>query len=194
MKLEATAVAQPATFSPRLQQIEEDLEWFWNWAEGELEAPSNYMAMVNAIRMGPSNGAGQTPDGIDNGRLAAATKVRLINRALERLDPLHQRVLYAAFGPFALELPILGKAAPVAPLTTSAQSAHQDSHTTRSIEEWLVRLTHRASNRLGAHVEEDRATARAIAAEANQLLTTAMRAFADAHSVARNTRAVQQQG
>jgi hypothetical protein len=194
MKLEATAANQPAAFPQWLQRVEEDLEWFWNWAEGELDAPSNYSAMINAIRVGPTKGGGQVPDGIDNGRLAAATRVRLITRALERVAPLHQRVLHAAFGPSAHELPLLGKAAPVAPLTTAAQAAHRDSHTTRTIEEYLVRLTHRASNRLGAHVEEDRATARAITAEANQMLTSAMRAFADAHAVARSTRAVQRQG
>lgn len=194
MKPDAAAVAQPAAFPPRLQHVEEDLEWFWNWAEGDLDAPSNYSAMINAIRMGPSKGGGQIPDGIDNGRLAAAGKVRLITRAFERVSEQHQRVLHAAFGPFAHELPLLGKAAPVAPLTTAAQAAHRDSHTTRTIEEYLVRLTHRASNRLGAHVEEDRATARAITAEANQMLTSAMRAFADAHTVARNARAVQRQG
>jgi hypothetical protein len=73
-----------------------------------------------------------------------------------------------------------------------AQEAHRGSHTTRSIEDWLVRLTHRASNGLGAHVEEDRANARAIASEATHMLVTSMRAFADAREVTRDTRPVQQ--
>jgi len=162
--------------------IADALDWYWNWAEGDLGAPSNYMAMVNAISLGRSAGGSRSSTEMDEGRLAMATKARLIARALDRLDAPQRRVLYAAFGPHARELPILGKAAPVAPLTATAQAAHSASRTARPLEEWLVRLTHRASERLGAHVEEDRAIAHAIANEANAALSRATRAFVEALS------------
>jgi len=181
MKLEATAVAESSVFPKRLRVVEDDLTWYFNWSEGELAAPSNYSAMVNAIRLGLTSGhANRTPDAIDNGRLDAVTKSRRIKRALDRLSPIHLRVLYAAFGPDAHDLPPLGIVAPLAPLTIRAQQAYRDSKTTRSIEDWLVRLTHRASKNLGAHVEQDRRTANAVAAEAMQMFLASMRALAEA--------------
>jgi hypothetical protein len=159
-------------------RIAEDLIWYWNWAEGEVGVPSNYSAMVNAMRGGGRSGSRSRE--IDEGRFAAATRMRLISRALQRLDPFNHNILFAAFGPHARELLIFEKAAPVAVLTKAARAAFQASHTNKSFEEWLLRLVHRASNRLGDHVAEDRATANAIAGEANVLLTRAMQAYSDA--------------
>ena len=160
-------------------RIADDLTWYWNWAEGEVGVPSNYSAMVNAMR-GGRRSSGALSREIDEGRFAAATRMRLISRALQRLDPLNHNILFAAFGPHARELPILEKAAPVAVLTKAARSAFQASHTNKSFEEFLLRLVHRASNGLGDHVAEDRANAHAIAAEATALLTRAMQAYSDA--------------
>lgn len=162
--------------------VESDLEWFFNWSEGELCAPSNYMAMVSAIALGRTRGSRNAAPDLVDGRFQSARKVRRISGALSRLPAPQRQVLFAAFGPAARELPILGNAAPVAMLTAAAQSAHQASQSARSLEDWLVRLVHRASKRVGAHVEEDRAIAGGIAFEANRALTRATRAFVKALS------------
>ena len=163
-----------------IESCRSDLEWYFNWSDGDLCTPSNFMAMVAAIRLGRATGVRNVAPEIVEGRLQASTKARAVGRALDQLSPAQRRVLFLAFGPAACELPILGKAAPVAPLTAAARAAHKASRSARSLEDWLVRLTHRASLRLGAHVEEDRATAHTIAAEANEALTRATRAFVKA--------------
>jgi hypothetical protein len=180
MNCQTVVAAEYEALQGQLQSVEEDLDWYFNWSEGDLAAPSNYSAMVSAIRVGGSSGLAGHVDGIDDGRLKLATKARMIKRALETLAPVHQRVLHAAFGPFKGELPLLGKAAPVALLTLRAQQAHRDSHTTRSIQEWLLRLVHRVSNSLGDHVADDRAVVQTIAAEATRMLSGSVKAFLDA--------------
>ena len=176
-------------------RIADDLTWYWNWAEGELGVPSNFMATVAAMSAGGRRARGVPSREIDEGRFAAATRMRLITRSLKRLTDLDLQVLFAVFGPHAGELPILERAAPVAVHTKVARAAHQASGTTRSIEDWLLRLVHRAVNRLGDHVAEDRATAHAIALEANGMLTQALRAFSmawrlDREQLAREPKAV----
>jgi len=159
------------------ESSQSDLEWYFNWSDGDLCSPSNYMAMVAAIRLGGARSTRSVAPDIFEGRLLAARKVRRLSRALEHLDAVDRRVLRFAFGPNAHALPVLGDAAPIAPLTLAAQAAHQASGTTRSLEEWLTRLTWRVSQRLGDRLAEDGATARAVAAEANRLLRNAVRAF-----------------
>ena len=163
-----------------VESCRSDLEWYFNWSDGDLCSPSNFMAMVAAITLGRAHGTRNVAPEIVESRLQASRKARDIARALDQLSAPQRRVLFLAFGPAACVLPILGNAAPVALLTATAQAAHRESHSSRSLEDWLVRLTHRASKRLGAHVEEDRATARAIASEANGALTWATRAFVEA--------------
>ncbi len=158
------------------RRVESDLEWFFNWSEGELGAPSNFMAMVTVISTGCSSRGLPTTD-VNKGRLEAAARARHISRSLQRLDTRDRRVLRAVYGPDARELPVLGKVAPVAALTAVAKAAHTDSHSARSLEDWLVRLTWRVSEKLGDHLVEDSATLHAIASEAFGLLYKALRAY-----------------
>lgn len=160
------------------RRIEADLTWYWTWGEGELNAPSNFMAMANAIALGCSVKGGPPSTEMDEGRLASAARARPISRALAELSPLDRRVLYAAHGSGGdLELHVLGKTAGVALLTPLARMAHQASHTTRSFEEWLVRLAWRVAKKQSDHLPEDCATLHGIAAQANAMLTNATRAY-----------------
>ncbi|MGC4114494.1 MAG: hypothetical protein QM765_07760 [Myxococcales bacterium] len=163
---------------PRINaHIAEDLTWYWNCAEGEVGVPSNFSAMVAAISLGQRPTGGKASTELDEHLFYAARRLRRIARALERITAFDRGVLFAAFGPHAHELPALGRAAPVAPLTMRARQAHRGSHTTRSIEDWLVRLTYRVSNQLGDDLAADRANAQAIAFEATHMLAASMKAF-----------------
>jgi hypothetical protein len=162
---------------------ESDLSWYWWWSEGEMGVPSNFVAMANAMRLGPAARGTPTTE-LDEGKFEAARKARRIGNALRLVEPGLVQVLFAAFGPFACELPVFGVAAPIAPMTSTARNAHRASNTNRCIEDWLVRLAHRASKGLGGHVAEDKAIAHAIAAEANGALSRAARAFGEAVSTA----------
>jgi len=160
------------------RRVESDLDWYFNCSDGELSAPSNFSAMVTVITVGYSAHRQPASD-VSVGRLEAAALARSISRALQQLTALDRRVLRVVFGPSALDLPILGRTAPLAPATLVAQAAYAESRTTRSMEDWLVRLTWRASQRVGDRVAEDSATAHAIAAETYGLLSKALRAFDD---------------
>ncbi|HEY3447282.1 MAG TPA: hypothetical protein VGK67_12995 [Myxococcales bacterium] len=160
------------------QRIEADLTWYWTWSEGELSAPSNFIAMANAIALGCAVSGGLPSTEMDEGRLAAASRARPVSRALAQLSPIDRQVLYAAHGPVGgLELHALGKTAAVALLTPLARKAHLASHTTRSFEEWLVRLAWRVAKKQSDHLPEDCATLHGIAAQANAMLAKATRAY-----------------
>jgi hypothetical protein len=154
-----------------------ELHWYWTCADGELSSPSNYMAMVSAIRLGRASAVSQSATELPEHRLHAATRARRVSRALSRVSDDDRAVLFAAFGPHARELPIFGAAAPVAVLTKAASVAHQASGTTRTLNDWLVRLAWRVSKRQGDRVAQDAATASAIASEAEWRLTNAIGAF-----------------
>ncbi len=159
------------------RRIEADLTWYWTWSEGEMSAPSNFMAMANAIALGCAVSGGPPSTEMDEGRLASAGRARPISRALAQLSAIDRQVLYASHGPVGLELHALGKSAAVALLTPLARKAHQASHTTRSFEEWLVRLAWRVAKKQSDHLPEDCATLHGIAAQANAMLAKATRAY-----------------
>ena len=179
------ALAQLA-IDPR---AEADLRWFYTWSRGDMGLRSSHPAMVARLQVGGRTGGAPIMD-IDERRLEAATRARHITRALDLLSDSQVRVLRAAYGPYARELPGLGQAAPVAPLTNSAMHAHAASHTDRCIEEWLVRLCDRVQSGIkGTRAERraceatratDRLTVREIAAESDALLRQAVLAFASA--------------
>jgi hypothetical protein len=159
---------------------ESDLNWYWTWSEGEMSAPSNFMAMANAISLGCPVSGGLPNTEVDEGRFAAAGRARPISRALAQLSPIDRQVLYAAYGPVATELHALGKTASIALLTPLAKTAHKASHTTRSLEEWLVRLAWRVSKGQSDRLPEDCATLHGIADQANAMRARATRAYENA--------------
>lgn len=157
--------------------LKDELGWYWTCSDGELSSPSNYMAMVSAIRLGRASAVSQSATQLPDNRLQAAARARVISRSLSVVGAEDRSVLFAAFGPYARELPVFGAAAPVAALTTAARKAHQDSCSARHIGDWLVRLAWRVSKRQGNRLAEDLATASAINAEADQRLRKAIASF-----------------
>ena len=157
-----------------------DLRWYWTWSDGELGMRSSFGPMVARLQCGGRSG-GKPITEIDDRVLEAAARARHISRALALLSNRDHVALRAAFGPSAPIEPVpgLGLVAPVAPLTRCAWQAHRDSHTDRPIEEWLLRLAHRAAQR-GDVAACDRVLAREIVAEAEVLLRHAVGAFGSA--------------
>ena len=170
------------------QSAEADLRWFWNEADGDMGVRSSFPAMVARLECGGATGGRPIMEIADH-CLEAAGRARIISRALHELPEHHQRVLGAAFGPCAHELPGLGMAAPVAPMTEAALAAHKASGTDRSIEEWLVRLCARVnSKKARASNAQDRLAFEAIRDEAQASLRRAVNAFDVAHLALRSQR------
>jgi hypothetical protein len=161
------------------RRAEADLIWFWAWSDGEMGLRSSFGAMTARLQVGGRTGGRPITD-LDERCIEAATRARLISRALELLPGLHRRALRYAYGPDARELPGLGVAAPVALLSPAAMLAYRESRSDRPLEEWLVRLCWRAHRRQGESPARDRCTVRAIALEANATLARAVQAFASA--------------
>jgi len=157
--------------------LKDDLGWYWACSDGELSSPSNYMAMVSAIRLGRASAVSQSSTDLPEVRLQAAARARVISRSLAAVGADDRSVLFAAFGPYARELPVFGAVAPVAALTTAAEKAHRASNSARHLGDWLVRLAWRVSKRQGNQLAEDLATAFAINAEADKRLRNAIVSF-----------------
>lgn len=165
--------------------VEEDLSWYWCWADGDLGLRSIHAPMVARLECGGRAGGAPILD-LDERCLEAATRYRCITRALERLSDAQVRVLRVAYGPQAHRLPGLDQPACVAAACTlapAARQAHASSSSTRSFEEWLVRFFARStSTACGA---QDRVLARRILAEASALLASAACAYGAARSLRR---------
>ena len=178
----------------KLEALEHDrpaeaaLRWFWNEADGEMGLRSSFPAMVARLECGGATG-GKPIMEIGDHRIEAAGRARIISRALGELPERQRRVLCAAYGPYARELPGLGAAAPVAPMTEAAQAAHRASGTDRSIEEWLVRLCARVtSKKPRSSNAAERLAFKAIVGEAQGTLRLAVKAFATTHLALRSRR------
>lgn len=76
----------------------DDLEWRWQFADGDMEPPSNMSAMVAAIqRGGPANTNHVTQD-LDDRAILAAEKSSAIDAALARITEEQRAVLFALYG------------------------------------------------------------------------------------------------
>lgn len=169
-------------------RAEADLRWFWTWSQGDMGLRSSFPAMVARLECGGRTGGRPIMD-IDERCLEAAARARRISRALELLKARERLALCAAYGPTAPAepLPLLGVAAPVAPMTRAAIDGHRDSNTNRPLEEWLLRLCWRVQQRTSDALASDRVLVRAIAQEADALLRQAVGAFALARTATRRT-------
>ncbi len=164
------------------------LRWYWNQSDGDIGLRSSFPAMVARIETGVHvDGPPQME--FAEWAIEAATKARLISRALEETPERYQRILVAAYGPCAFELPVLGALAPLAPMTLAAREAHKASGTDHGIGEWLAGLCALAAKRGrgSAGSGEARRLVAAIAAESEATRKSALRAFAVVHAARGST-------
>lgn len=167
---------------------EAELRWRFLWGDGEMSEPSSFPAMVARLEAGGRTGGRPIID-IDPRRLAAAGRVRRIDRVLELLAADQRRVLFAAFGPPSETQPgsplrILGRYPGAALVTGAAVRAWQSSGTDRDLADWLARLCARLSNAKQA-TPADRSLVIAIRREADALVLAAMRAYSAARRTQR---------
>lgn len=176
---------------------EAELQWRFLWGDGEITEPSSFPAMVARLEAGGRTG-GQPIVDIDPRRLAAAGRVRRIDRVLELLTADQRRVLFAAFGPpsetqTGSPLRILGRYPGAALVTREASRAWLASGTDRDLADWLARLCSRvATPQTGSRRERradnapaDRSLVLAIRREAEALVLSAMRAYSAARRTQR---------
>jgi hypothetical protein len=126
----------------------EELRWYWTEAAGAMGARSNFEPMRARLETGRVTGGAATLE-VDERRLDAATRARLIRRTLEAMRPADARLLFSAFGRDERELAGLGHATGVIPVLLSTRRAWLDSGTSRPLEEWLARLVIRAAAKDG---------------------------------------------
>jgi hypothetical protein len=143
---------------------------------GDMGLQSNFEAMRARMQVGGRTGGKPIVD-IDERCLKAAAREKRIRRALERLPDHVVAILVHAFGPDTREIPVFGRATGVVPLTLAARRTWASSGTTRSLEEWLVRLVIRVHTGKGDDPVVDRALLQSIREEADRLLATALRAY-----------------
>ncbi len=154
-----------------------ELQWYWSDAAGDMGLQSNFEAMRARMQVGGRTG-GKPIVEINERWLKAAAREKHIRRALERLPDHLVAILVHAFGNETREIPVFGRATGVVPLTLAARRTWASSRTTRSLEEWLVRLVIRAHTGKGDDPVVDRALLQAIREEADRLLATALRGYA----------------
>lgn len=162
-----------ATLRPAPQD-EADLRWRFTQADGDMGLRSLYPGMVLKLQL--AGGPPPTPvlRELDPRWVAAAERARLIDRALEQLQPQHRNVLWACYGDHQLpELHAYGDLAGLIP--DVAADHHRRSRTTRTLADWLARLARRAKKEPAAA-----RTHAAITREAEALLAQAARAYGGA--------------
>jgi len=164
---------------PDARRSVSDLLWFWAEADGDLGLCSSFPAMVARLQCGGPTG-GRPIVEIPEHQLSAATRERRIRRALEAISAERLRVLRSCLDPQATRLAELGSASAVAPLTSAARRAWRSSRSTRSIEEWLVRLCHRVRHGIGERPAADRLLVEVIRRESEAMLLAALRAYSQA--------------
>lgn len=172
-------------------RTEAELTWRWRWADGELGLKSNFAAFQAMLEIGGPTG-GKPPADIPDHQLAAASRTRRIDRALEDVGPQRAQVLRACFGPDATKLRGLGFASGVAPLTLAARRAWVAYRSSLSapgpdvpscLEAWLVRLCDRASR--SSARGSDRLLVVEIRREAEAAVVAAARAYSSVRRVRR---------
>lgn len=160
-------------------QDEADLRWFWTESDGALGLRSMFPQQMAQLQLGGGRRGTHTPIQREPDRrlVEAATRARLISRALETIHQEHVRVLRSAYGD-SVHRPLTvlyGELSELVVRTEAARRAHRKSRTTRSLEDWLVRLVRRADRgEQGA-----KHTVYAVKAEAEARLVGAARAYSE---------------
>lgn len=158
-------------------QDEADLRWFWTESDGAMGLKSLFPAQIAQLQIGAGRRGTHTPiqHEVDGRLVEAATRARLISRALECMPRGHVRVLRAAYGDAHHHQlrPIYADLADLAPETDAAQKAHRRSRTTRALAEWLIRLAKRATR----GEQEPKRILYLVRSEAEATLVSAHRAY-----------------
>lgn len=161
-------------------QDEADLKWFWTEADGDLGLKSMFPQQMAQLQIGNGARGTHTPKQLEpDGRLVeAATRARLVSRALETCRPEHVRILRAAYceSVFRPIRVLYGELAELVTRTDAARQAYRRSRTTRSLEEWLTRLAARAEK----GEAEPRRIVYQVRGEAEARLVAACRAYVGA--------------
>ena len=179
---------------------EDDLRWYFGDGETVGAPPSNFDRMAAAIQrgQGPSGysrldqlrglswntlkvshrggGLDRSAVEMDERVLRDAETAETVRRALATLSLETQEVLALAFGECRRELDGLRDLTLLAFLAPSARHAHLASGTSRSMQEYLVRLAHRAARRRGvpAQTERDVRLVQLIRREAEEMRAHAL--------------------
>lgn len=171
--------------------VEAELRWYYNVAAGEMGMRSGFASMVARIEVGARTSS--EPSTEMNPRFVeAASRARLIKKALDQLGEADRRVLLEAYreqvlvdahGREALQqLAAWGAVAALVALSAEAQHKYRASRTTRPYLEWLARLARPTA--AGAA----RTICSALRREAETRLARAGRAYAAAARQVRRAR------
>lgn len=115
---------------PKMQRWAADIRWFFHSADGAMGLKSNFMGMVASLEGGgPSSRVAYE---VDDRRLVAAERARLISRALE-LTPGWARVVIGLLCRTTDGEDVLLGA------LISTTTEHRRSRTKRPVKEWLER-------------------------------------------------------
>jgi len=156
-------------------QDEADLRWFFTEADGEMGLKSTFGGMVHQLQMGGGARGSYTPvpREADGRLLEAATRARLISRALEACGREAAAVLREAYSALPVELaelfPAFGELAALVVSTPAADRMWRRSRTNRVKVAWLVRRSLQARKgdpSAGSQVYELRREAEALLAGA----------------------------
>ena len=161
-------------------QDEADLRWFWTESDGAMGLRSLFPAQIAQLQIGAGRRGTHTPvqHELDGRLVEAATRARLISRALETMPRGHVLTLWVAYGE-STHRPLVvlyGDLAELVVRTDAAQRAHRKSRTTRALEDWLTRLAARA----GRGEAEPKRIVYAVRNEAESKLVAAHRAYTEA--------------
>lgn len=132
---------------------ESDLRWFFTEADGDMGLRSSFSAQMTQLQMGGGRRGTYVPQQreIDGRLVSAATRARVISRALEAIGRGYSYTLRCAYGiPAHPELHGFQELAGLVADTPAAQRLHRRSRTKRPLPDWLARM------RLQAHPLSDK--------------------------------------
>ncbi len=131
----------------RRPQFIDELEWRWQYADGDMEPPSNFSAMVGMIQNGGPTKTNRISAGICDGAYNSAAKASEIDAALARLNDDQRKILAALYATPQ------GDAAAMLACVPSAAKFHAEAVTKKSTSASLMVWFSGVSNedRIWAH-------------------------------------------
>lgn len=133
-----------ATTTLRVHPLDEsDLRWFFNEADGDMGLRSMFPQQMQQLQLGGGRRGTHTPVIHEpDGRLvAAATRARLVSRALEGIGTRYTGTLRSAYGRLEhAELHGFQELAGLVVYTAAAARLHRRSRTVRPVPDWLARM------------------------------------------------------